>query len=171
MSCNQTLAGIIRDCSPNIGGIKSVLLANYDDVSAVTVTDELVSAITMADSAKFKKYAFKPGTGSMTSNLNKNVENDTAFWATDLVLSFSKQETAKRIEINALAIGELAAIVEDMNGKFWYLGKDEPVLATAGAGVTGTARGDKNGYDITLQDNAKQSPYEVDASIVEALIG
>lgn len=170
MACNQTLTGIMKDCSPSLGGIKRVLLANYDDVSGVTLADEIITTITMANSAKFKSFLFKPNTGSMTSTLNKSIENGTIFWATDLVLSFSKQETSKRIEINALAIGELVAIVEDMNGKFWYLGKDEPVMATAGDAPTGTARADKNGYSITLQDNAKQSPYEVDATIIDGLL-
>lgn len=170
MACLQTLSGILKDCTPNIGGIKRVLLANHEDVSAVTLTEEQISAITMANSATFKQYHFKPGTGSMTSNLNKSVENGTSFWVTDLVLSFTKQETTKRIEINALAVGELVAIVEDMNGKYWYLGYDEPVMATASDAPTGTARADKNGYNITLQDNAKQIPYEVDAAIIDGLL-
>ena len=168
MACNQTLAGIAKDCSPSIGGIKSVRLANFDEITSVTVgEDGIISAIT--PTAGFKKYAFRPETCSMTSTLTKNIQNGTQYWATDLVLSFSKQETAKRIEINAMAVNDMVAIVEDMNGKFWYLGHDEPIVATAGDIQSGTARADKNGYSITLQDNAAQSPYEVAASVVEGL--
>ena len=44
-------------------------------------------------------------------------------------------------------------------------------LATAGEGVTGTARGDRNGYSITLQDTSLEMPYEVKAEIVTDLVG
>lgn len=170
MACNQTLNGLLRDCDGSLGGISQVLLANFDDVSAVTVGDDIITAITMADGAKFKKYDFRPNTGSMTSTMQRNLENGSLYWQTDLVLAFSKMETVKRIEINAMAINDMVAIVKDMNGKYWYLGKDEPIIATAGDGQTGTARADRNGYGITLQDNSRQTPYEVDESIIDALI-
>lgn len=169
MACNITLNGLLRDCEANVGGITQVLLANFDDISSVTVTDDIITAITMADGAKFKSYAFRPNTGSMTSNLQRNLENGTLFWQTDLVLAFNKMETVKRIEINAMAVNDMVAIVKDANGKYWYLGKDEPIVASAGDGMSGTARADRNGYGITLQDFAKASPYEVSADIVEAL--
>jgi hypothetical protein len=79
-------------------------------------------------------------------------------------------QTQARVEITALAMGDLAVIVKDANGKYWYLGKDEPVNASAGDGQTGTARGDANRYTITLQDESKEMPYEVDSSIVDALV-
>ena len=79
-------------------------------------------------------------------------------------------QTQARIEITALALGDLACIVKDANGKYWYLGKDEPVNASASDGQTGTSRSDANRYTITLQDNSQEMPYEVDASIVDALV-
>ena len=91
--------------------------------------------------------------------------------ASDLLLQFNRMETQKRVEITALALGDLVCIVKDANGKYWYLGKDEPVNASAGDGQTGTARGDANRYTITLHDESQEMPYEVDASIVDALIG
>jgi hypothetical protein len=170
MACNQTLNGLLRDCEGSVGGIAQVLLANFDDVTGVTVSDDIITAISMANSAKFKKYDFRPNTGSMTSTMQRNLENGSLYWQTDLVLAFSKMETVKRIEINAMAINDMVAIVKDMNGKYWYLGKDEPIIATAGDGQTGTARADRNGYGITLQDNSRQTPFEVDESIIDALI-
>lgn len=166
MACTQVLSGLAADCSGNIGGIKSVYLANHADVSALTVTSDKISAITMAGTAKFKKYAFKRGTGSMSSTLNVDATNGTNYVSTDLVLQFNRMETTKRVEMTALSQGELAAIVEDMNGKYWFLGKDEPVSASAGDGQTGTARSDGNRYTLTLQDTSETWPIEIDASVI-----
>lgn len=170
MSCSQTLAGIARDCVANIGGIKRVLLANQSDVSTITVTSDKVSAITMAASKTFKEYLFRPGTGSMSSNYQVNAENGVAYVQTDLVMVFNRMETTKRVEIVALAQADLYAIVEDMNGKYWLLGYDEPLVISAGDGLTGTARTDRNGYSITLQDNSKELPYEVADSIISGIL-
>ena len=170
MSCIQTLSGLTRDCSSNMGGIVEALIANYADVTGVTVSDGIISAISMASSAKFKRYSFAKNTGSLTSNYNIDAASGVKYVTTDLLLQFNRMEASKRVEITALALGDLAIIVKDANGKYWYLGKDEPVNASAGDGQTGTARGDANRYTITLQDESQEMPYEVDSSIVDALV-
>lgn len=171
MACNQTLSGIVKDCSPSMGGITEVLLANREDVSAVTANTGKITEITMASSAKFKKYTFARNTGSMTSTYTIDQASGVKYVTTDLLLQFNRMETAKRVEISALAVNDLVAIVKDANGIYWYLGYDEPVNASAGDGQTGTARGDANRYTITLQDNSTEMPMEVDPTIVAALIG
>ena len=154
-----------------MGGITEVLLANREDVSAVTADSGKISEITMASSAKFKRYTFARNTGSMTSTYTIDQASGVRYVTTDLLLQFNRMETAKRVEISALAVNDLVAIVKDANGIYWYLGYDEPVNASAGDGQTGTARGDANRYTITLQDNSKEMPMEVDSTIIAALIG
>ena len=170
MSCIQTLSGLAKDCAANMGGIVEVMIANFADVTGVTITDGVVSAVTMAADAKFKKYSFAKNTGSLTSTYNIDAASGVKYVTSDLLLQFNRMETSKRVEITALSLGDLAVIVKDANGKYWYLGKDEPVNASAGDGQTGTARGDANRYTITLQDQSKEMPYEVDPSIVDALV-
>lgn len=170
MSCTQTLAGLAKDCSANMGGIVEVMIANYDDVSEYTVADGKISAITMASSAKFKKYSFAKNTGSLTSTYTLDAASGVKYVTSDLLLQFNRMETTKRVEITALALGDLAVIVKDANGKYWYLGKDEPVNASAGDGQTGTARSDANRYTITLQDESLEMPYEVLDSIISGIV-
>ena len=159
MACAQTLAGIVRDCNPNMGGLRSVYLANFADVDSITVTSSVVTAITMVSSKKFYKYEFVRNTASMSSNYAVNAENGTTYVETDLLMVFNRMDTTKRLEIVALAQGELVAIVEDNNGNMWYLGHDEPLTLNAGDGLTGTARADRNGYSVTLRDNSLEMPF------------
>lgn len=170
MPCIQTLSGLTKDCQPNMGGILEVMIANFDDVSSLTIADGIISTISMAASAKFKKYSFSKNTGNLTSTYNLDPASGVRFVTSELLLQFNRMQTQARVEITALALGDLAVIVKDANGKYWYLGKDEPVNASAGDGQTGTARSDANRYTITLQDNSLEMPYEVDASIVDALV-
>ena len=168
MACNQTLSGLVKDCAPSLGGIVEVLAANRDEIGEITITEEKVSAIA---NGKFKRYQFNRNTGSMTSTYNINLENGTKYVSTDVVLVFNRMETAKRVEILALAQNDLVLIVKDANGKYWLLGKDEAVVMTAGDAQSGTARADRNGYSVTLQDNSPVLPYEVEEDIVAGLIG
>ena len=172
MACSQVLNGIAATCETNVGGVREVYIANYSDVSAVTLdeTSNMIKTITMTDTAKFKKYAFKKNTSSMTSTLNVDPANGINFVQTDLALVFAKQETVKRMEIAKLSLGELRVIVLDANGKYWFLGKEEFVSATAGTAETGTNRSDGNKYTITLTDYSSSYPYEVDPTIVAELI-
>lgn len=170
MPCIQTLSGLAKDCSSNMGGIVEVYIANFDDVSNVAVTSEQISTITMASGAKFKKYSFAKNTGSLTSTYTIDAASGVKYVTSDLVLQFNRMQTAARVEITALALGDLAVIVKDANGKYWYLGKDEPVNASAGDGQTGTARADANRYTITLQDESAEMPYEVAASAIAEII-
>ena len=170
MSCIQTLSGLAKDCAANMGGIVEVMIANFADVTGVTITDGVVSAVTMAADAKFKKYSFAKNTGSLTSTYNIDAASGVEYVTSDLLLQFNRMETSKRVEITALSLGDLAVIVKDANGKYWYLGKDEPVNASAGDGQTGTARGDANRYTITLQDESLEMPYEVDDTIIPSIV-
>lgn len=161
MSCAQTLSGLVHDCAANMGGISQVLLANKADIASITKTSGKITAITMQSTAKFHAYDLKAGTSSMSSNYQVSAENGTTYVQTDLLLVFNRMDTLKRLEVTAMAAGELVAIVKDANGLYWLLGEYEPLTLSAGDGLTGTARGDRNGYSVTLQDNAPEMPTEI----------
>ncbi|MCM1503397.1 MAG: hypothetical protein NC115_12155 [Bacteroidales bacterium] len=171
MACTQTLGGILQDCMPSMGGLREVFVINHAAVKKVTVTDGKISAIELAeDTDKFRKYYVRRQTSQFTSTLNVDQTNGSRFISTDIALVFTRMDTTKRTEMEALSAGELAVIAKDQNGKYWYFGYDNPVMASAGDGQTGTSNTDRNGYSITLQDNSQQWPYEVDESIVDALV-
>lgn len=172
MACTQSLSGIAAACETNVGGIREVYIANYDDVTDIEVdsTSNMIDTITMDTGKKFYKYLFKKNTSSLTSTLNVDPTAGVNFVQSDLALVFAKQETTKRMEIAKLSLGELRVIVKDANGKFWFLGFEEFVSATAGTAETGVNRTDGNRYTITLTDYASSYPYEVDPTIIEALV-
>ena len=173
MACLITIAGITLDCESSLGGIKQVWIAQYDNVKSVTVDDETnqISAITLEEDAKWYNYQFRKGTGSLTSTLNVDETAGTNYVSNELALVFTKMETKKRIEIAALSIGQLVVVVEDSNGKYWFLGKDDYVSASAGTGVTGTAKGDQNAYTLTLATDSESYPYELSAEAIQSVVG
>lgn len=164
MDCNNiALNGILIDCAPCVGGIKRVFLVPFGKVDAVVLDDagEKIKTITLASGAEWKEYQFRRGTGSMSSELTSDETTGVNYVTNNLSLVFTKMETAKRIEMAALAVGHCCAVVEDANGLQWFLGKDDYVAASAGSGNTGTAKGDQNAYSLTLTSEESSFPYEL----------
>lgn len=164
-----TLAGIARDCSTSMGGIKGIWLAPYVKDVAV-IHSGRVDEMDDATVGTFKKYNTKKNVSSMTSTFNIDATNGTNYVSTELSLTFARMTTDKRMEISTLVTGELMAIVQDANGIYWFLGKDEPVTATAGTAQTGAAKSDGNNYQLTLTDESDALPYEVDSAIAAKLV-
>ena len=168
--CNQTLAGITLDCSNNKGGIKTVYIANYGDVKTVEKEGDVISGLTMESGATFKTYQFRKNTGSMTSTLTADETNGLNYVTTELSLVFTKMETAKRVEMSALSLAQLAVIVEDSNGIYWYITPDDYASASAGTGETGTAKGERNAYTLTLSVENDSYPMEISKEAVMAVV-
>lgn len=179
MACQSyTLQGLNNVCKePSFGGIKEVLIAPYDDIVSVTTSGDttlgantaIISDITMATDKKFAQYKLLKSTGGLTSTLNTS-ETSTSYFTNEVTLQFMKMETNKRIEIMALLLSACAVIVKDANNKYWYLGKDNYVEASAGSATTGVAASDVNHYELTLTDTSAELPYEVDASIIPSIV-
>lgn len=163
MACNSIRKFEYNPCIANLGGIKSVYLAEYDD-KAITVTKgENGADDTYAlkkEGITWEEYKMRKNVASMTSTLNNSTDG-ASYVTTELALVFSRMDAPKRAAIQALALGEVMAVVEDSNGELWFLGKDAPLTATAGAGETGTAMADANRYTLTLTDESKEFPIRL----------
>lgn len=170
MGCNTIRTMTYDACVPNIGGIKNIYLADYvEDAATLKEVGENETKLTdssvtgFVTGVKWQHYPMRKNTCSMTSTLNNSTDG-ASYVTTELAMVFSKMEAQKRIAIQALAIGECMAVVEDSNGEMWFLGADAPLTATAGAGETGTAKADANRYTLTLTDESLGFPYSLDES-------
>lgn len=165
MACNSIVAFEYNPCVANLGGIKNVWLAEWKEGIAASAADGVISTI---EGVTWTKYPMRKNVASMTSTLNNSTDG-ASYVTTELALVFSRMDADKRASIQALALGEVMALVEDSNGFKWFLGADAPLTATAGAGETGTAMADANRYTITLTDESKEYPfaYEGDVKVTE----
>lgn len=169
MACSTLNSGIqICLCTTSMGGIKTVYLANADDVDVAGVEASIdsegritnIPLITGTGHYKFFKFDVRKNTGSMTSTLNVD-DNTGSSVSTDLVLDWREMEYKKRKAMSAFLMGEFVALVEDANHHWWFLGLNLPMTASAGTGETGTSNTDANHYTITLNDVSNDWPHEI----------
>ena len=171
MACTpQTFNGLARNCDANSGGVRVVYIANRSDVATVSLSEDKIGTITMADTKKFHAYNFKKGAASLTSTATIDPATGANFVTSVLSMRFAKMETTKRIEMSALTLADMVVIVLDNNGKYWFLGYDNYAYATNATGETGAQRTDANQYTIEISDESEGFPYEVDPTIIADIV-
>lgn len=168
MNCTSyTLSGLNAGCKDSVGGVAKVWLADFASVTW-SINESTYTATPDATSG-FKVYNLRRGAGSMTSTLTVN-DNAGSYFTTEIAMNFLKMETAKRLEVMAMLMGQCTGIVKDRNGKYWAIGISNPLEGGAGTGETGTAASDANQYTVTISVDDAELPYEItDATTIAAL--
>jgi hypothetical protein len=168
MACT-TLETILKGCDSNIGGITSILINDQDNVvGPIVETDYLITDFgTIA--ASFVPFYFRRNTGMYTEEAAIDLVNGSSFYTQTVTLIFHRREAAKSKAIKILGEGQrdLALVVGDANGKYWYFPKAQ---LTAVAEGSGTAKADGSKYSITFVSENENLAFEVDAEIIPDLI-
>lgn len=164
---NYTLKGIGYDCNANLAGIKTVYITYFDDVTGKTadLDTHTISAITLSSGINWYTYEFARNTSSLNSTLTKDDANGTRYYTNTVELVFNKLTADKHLEVMALAAEKLAVIVEDNNGKKWFLGYDAYVSGVSEEVGTGASADDRNGYTVTLEGTSAYLPFEFTGTI------
>ena len=168
MACALT-QGYVLDCRDSLGGIVEVYFIEAGNVTSVTEASGNISAITKASGKVFRKYELVKDTSMMNQTLTANVQNGTVFYAQELQIVLNKLQTNTRNEILLLAQNSLVAIVKDSNAAYWYLGKTRSIDLTTGTAGSGTAQGDRSGFQLTFTGSEPALAPSVTSGIIAGL--
>ena len=164
MSCSIT-SGITLGCKDSQGGIEYLYIADLPTYD--TITTDVDGKITSLDAGgtpvaiTFYKYDVPKQSSSFTETITADNAAGTVFYTQDALMVFNKMESVKRDQIKLLAQNpKLLVVVKDGNGKFWSVGVTRGAELSAGSVSTGTAYGDRNGGEITLQGLEPDPSYE-----------
>lgn len=160
--------GVALDCG-NVGGIRTLYIADTLNVDEVTALDGEITAITMKTTEKFKKFEFRKGNANFVSSGNRDDQAGTSFVETVTTASFNHMETAKRKEMQGLSTANTYVIAVDENGKAWFIGYGSYNGGTVNAN-TGAAMSDANNYEVTLTSRTVELPMEVASDVLETII-
>jgi hypothetical protein len=169
MACT-TLTSILKGCDSNIGGITSILINDQEnvDTSLIDVTNYVITDFgTLA--AQFVPFEFRRNTGMYTEEAAIDLVNGSSFYTQTVTLIFHRREAAKSKAIKILGEGQrdLALVVGDANGKYWYFPKAQLTAVSEGSG---TAKADGSKYSVTFVAENEQLAYEVDSAIIPDLV-
>lgn len=171
MSCALT-QGYSQGCRDSVGGIKSVYLIEFDNVSGITQSGGTATAIAKANNGRFWKYVLPRGTGEFSEDYNDSVENGTTYQKQTLTMVLNGMSAALSTEIKLLAQNRLIAVVEtqEPTPKYWLLGETNGLMREGGKSGLGKAFGDRNGYELILTTEQSRMAIEVTSGIIAGLI-
>ena len=161
MSCYIS-SGVDLGCSDGIGGIKSIWVlgasgATAPDVTAVAITGTTGPITGITGSGVWYNFELKRNTSSLSQNTTKNFENGTIYWEQVLTAVLFKYDQDKRNQLLVLGQNDQIQIVAvDQNDTQYYLGQVNGLYLSGGSAATGTAFGDRNGFELifTGQESA-----------------
>jgi hypothetical protein len=170
MACVLT-SGYSLGCRDNIGGIAEVYIGewNGDSLGYTFGTNSIITAFTGA-TGSFYTFEQEIETGSYTENGVFSTENGTAFYEQTLAITLHKLEASLRNQILILGQGKWRIIIKDQRGKYWLMGKQNPVRVSASTPGLGKAYGDLNGAVITFMGKEPEIAYEVQAAAALGVI-
>ena len=155
MSCYIS-SGVQLGCSDGIGGIKSIYVLGMTGSTGASVTSVAVTGSTgpitgITGTGGWYQFQLKRNTSSLAQNTTKNFENGTIYWEQVLTAVLYKYDVDKRNQLLVLGQNDqIQIIAQDQNDVFYYLGQVNGMYLSGGSAATGTAFGDRNGFELIL---------------------
>jgi hypothetical protein len=170
MACVSFSGGIAKDCANNIGGLTKLYLTDFDNIVSYTQSGGTVSAITMASASFFYEFEFNRNSATYTEDLVKSVEAGSALFEQTITVTIPRRDVQKRNTLALLTQRDLAVIIKDSNGLYWYPGEDEGVYLSESTSTSGTVKADGSNYVLTLKGFEAERAPGVASGIINALV-
>ena len=176
MSCYIT-SGVALGCSDGIGGIKQIyVLGTTGTTAAVTgVTYSGSSALApitgLTGNGTWYSFELKRNTSSLSQNTTKNFENGTIYWEQVLTAILFKYDQTKRDILLELGLNDkLKVVAIDQNDTQYYLGQVNGMYLSGGSAATGTAFGDRNGFELILTGQESQPASVINGDLATLFV-
>ena len=181
MSCYIS-SGVDLGCSDGIGGIKSIWVLGSTGVTGASISTVVTSGATataaitgVTGTGAWYNFQLKRNTSSLSQNTTKNFENGTIYWEQVLTAVLYKYDQDKRNQLLLLGQNDqIQIIAQDQNDIFYYLGQVNGMYLSGGSAATGTAFGDRNGFELifTGQESAPANTIDdASAAALETMLG
>jgi hypothetical protein len=174
MSCYIS-SGVQLGCSDGIGGIKSIYVLGSTGATSPSVTAVNVSGSTgpisgITGAGGWYQFQLKRNTSSLAQNTTKNFENGTIYWEQVLTAVLFKYDQDKRNQLLVLGQNDqIQIIAQDQNDVFYYLGQVNGCYLSGGSAATGTAYGDRNGFELIFTGQEPAPANIINVSSASAL--
>lgn len=160
-----------QSCGYSLPEIVDIYLANYEDVSATTISSgdcqEEISSITLASGAKYLHIEPAKNSASFEDTLVVE-DNGNKYRNASVTFNVSgKYDACMHDALDALSLGRYFVVIKTADGNYLALGRVAPLEAET---VTLAGGSDNNGMSVTLSGNIAESPLTLSSAAVTALL-
>jgi hypothetical protein len=160
MACNLT-NGFLLECNEGVGGVKEIFIGNWEQFQTgigFLTTPSDVTYINELPTSDLFRYQPNRNTGALTVTPTPNLENGTLYYSQVVELTLGKLAPDKKKELENLSKAKVAVFVRLYDDQILMVGRTDGAFLTAGTYQSGKAKGDLNGYQITLTAEEPNQP-------------
>lgn len=173
MACSL-IGSVPFSCRDSVGGIKEIKIKAHPGLSTITSdfteTSGVIAISAGASRQTWYTYFVEKETASLTDTANNNIQNGTSFSSAELKFIWNKLTSTLRNEFNVLRQTPVLLAFRDMNDNYWLMGLQAGADMTTGSLMTGAARGDRSGADITFTSKEANPIMSISAATYATLI-
>lgn len=161
-------SGRLEVCNNSIGGIDAIYAIPYI-TDGFTIASGEVTAMDAAITESFK-YELRADANLFTTDGVSDENTGVSLFTETLTLALKKQDAATNVQVGLLQSGLHYIVTRSRNGDYQLMGSLEGARVTASNIVTGGARTDFNGYNLTFTAFSRIPAPHLDSATVTALL-
>jgi hypothetical protein len=173
MSCYIS-SGAALGCSTGVGGIKKIyIVGGGGAVTGYTYdADGAITGATSTTGTTLYGFELKRNTSSLAQNTTANFENGTVYWEQVLTAILFKYDQEKRNQLLLLGQNPKIQIVAiDQNDVQYLLGQVHGMYLSGGSAGTGTAYGDRNGFELIFTGQESEPARVIEGALATVFAG
>jgi len=126
MACTLTQGFTPKTCKTPSGTIE-FMITEYANVSSITKTSGVITAISMASGKQFWRYKQKPEVANWKETQTSDSKSGAYKFETALTFDINSLDSSTKIETEILLKNAVVVIAKDADGTYWLLGEDNGV--------------------------------------------
>lgn len=157
-------------CKEYAGGVAEIKVKTFP-ITAADFTIGTGNVVTIAASSQtgWRKYQLRKEVASLTETATVNAQNATLFYNDELKFSLENFNAADSQELDSLLKAQTLIAVKTNANRYFLMGLYNGCDAASMTAQTGTAYGDKFGYDVTINYKDVHPIYEISAATYNSL--
>lgn len=166
MACTLT-SGRTNPCKDAIGGMKAAYLIDYQE-DAFTVSGGTATAIDAGVTVCYKYELLADG-NTLVETIASDENTGTSTYTQALTMALKKQTKESAAELKLMVAARPIVVVQLRSGEYKIVGLEDG-CTTTGTIESGGAKGEFNGYNITMTAIETQPAPTLDSATVTALL-
>ena len=164
-TCVTLSKGRKLPCKSGTGGLKAVSFAPWSEGTIMSGATGEIATISTGITSVYR-YELKNSGNQYTETPVTDIDARTTLFNGELSLVLQRLDLETKNEIKMLAMGELVIFIEDYNGNVFVIGNGVGALLSGGSFVTGGARADMNGFNLTFSTSENEPFLQLSTAAV-----
>jgi hypothetical protein len=168
--CALTQSYTFVGCKDKAAGIDEFLAIEYENVTAITVVANVVTAITRTTGKMFRRYILDKERGEFSYDLTGNKETGINTYLHKTAFTTNGLTTSQTIELDLMAKNWTLQIIKGNDGVYRLFGRTKGMEAVS---ITNSSEKKLDGFhgNVASFESIQNAPaLEVDSTIIAALL-